>query len=79
MLNEGPNKVLFRSQEFFFQQTKVVGTDQDGSRWVREAPLRPTLSSVRVEPVRPEASPARPGQSGELQFQVTNEGRYQHT
>ncbi|KAF0293570.1 hypothetical protein FJT64_008674 [Amphibalanus amphitrite] len=57
----------------------VVGTDQDGSRWVREAPLRPTLSSVRVEPVRPEASPARPGQSGELQFQVTNEGRYQHT
>ncbi|KAF0311946.1 Cell surface hyaluronidase [Amphibalanus amphitrite] len=23
MLNEGPNKVLFRSQEFFFQQTKV--------------------------------------------------------
>ncbi|KAF0295966.1 hypothetical protein FJT64_006571 [Amphibalanus amphitrite] len=24
MLNEGPNKVLFRSQEFFFQQTKLV-------------------------------------------------------
>ncbi|KAF0290139.1 hypothetical protein FJT64_011635 [Amphibalanus amphitrite] len=58
---------------------RVIGTARDGSRWVREAPLRTTLSSVRVEPVRPEASPARPGQSGDLQFQVTNEGRYQHT
>ncbi|XP_043228002.1 von Willebrand factor A domain-containing protein 7-like [Amphibalanus amphitrite] len=58
---------------------RVIGTARDGSRWVREAPLRTTLSSVRVEPVRPEASPARSGQSGDLQFQVTNEGRYQHT
>ena len=65
------------SEPRYYRQ--VIGTARDGSRWVREAPLRATLSSIRLTPVKPEASAARPGQRGELQFQVTNEGRYQRT
>ena len=57
----------------------MVGTARDGSRWVREAPLRASLSSVRLTPVRPESDAARPGLSGQVQFQLTNEGRYQRT
>ncbi|KAF0290362.1 Transmembrane channel-like protein 3 [Amphibalanus amphitrite] len=39
MLNEGPNKVLFRSQEFFFQQTK----------WGRFNPVCGALPAVGAE------------------------------
>ncbi|KAF0311981.1 Cation-independent mannose-6-phosphate receptor [Amphibalanus amphitrite] len=55
MLNEGPNKVLFRSQEFFFQQTKVVVDVSALTRGVRLLSVEVPLTAV---PAGPAASPA---------------------
>ena len=47
MLNEGPNKVLFRSQEFFFQQTKVYEISQNiHKNDFSQTPLKNTKTSV---------------------------------
>ena len=48
MLNEGPNKVLFRSQEFFFQQTKVYEISQNiHKNDFSQTPLKNTKTSVK--------------------------------
>ncbi|XP_037085519.1 uncharacterized protein LOC119106030 [Pollicipes pollicipes] len=52
---------------------RVKGRARDGSRWEREALLRVTTSAVTLTAVRPEVGAARPGETGNIEFVLTNE------